>query len=745
MRAVTALFVLVLTVQCADAADVLSSRNDFGRTGVNAAERILTPAAVGSGRFGKTWTLYADAQIVAQPLYVSGLEVDTTTNPKVPRVQGKLNALLIATMHNTVYLYDTDRERPGPEGRNVPLWATWLGQPRPGGGDIDGFFTNDPEWGILGTPAIDPTKSIVYVVAWHDDGGGPDSYRYRLHALRLKDGAHMAPPLVIDAPGLNPKKQKQRAGLVLANGVLYITFGGDGSQGLLLAYDAVTLTRKAFWSPTPTGKNGGIWHSGQPPAVDRDGNLYLMIGNGTFGNVQGSENYGQSFLKLRLEGDKIVVKDHFTPCNAQRQSDIDNDLGSSGPVLIPGGNIVIGGGKDHHIYVLSTDNMGKHVPPPQPGAEHCPNPNALQQIYDKSLGHIHSSPVYWEGTDGARVYVWGENTRLRAYRFAKRRIVLEDVKLSQYNPPQGMPGGMLSLSSNGRTDGILWAVVPLDGDANKYRGVKAILLALDPRDVSKAFWTSEQAGGGLSRVGLFAKFVPPTIADGKVFVATYGDDEPLRQYGGNFRPQVFPGRYQVAVYGMLPEAPTPVVDQNRDDVQLVRAEVDGGVTVDMSRCRPGTADTRDCTQELQRTAGAPSLQQVIVPAASNFAGCQVLRVTTAVKNAALDGALGIGFYSADTNEGQFSADHGRRVPAKELKPVGKGTLKNGEPAVLHEFVGISNCEVAGGARTGKQMKPYMDFLGGPPRTIYRNWDPIAGNYAVTSQSAPIDRRGEVLR
>jgi len=199
------------------------------------------------------------------------------------------------------------------------------------------------------------------------------------------------------------------------------------------------------------------------------------------------------------------------------------------------------------------------------------------------------------------------------------------------------------------------------------------------------------------------------------------------------------------VYGMLPEAPAPLVNQSRDDVQLVGAVVDGAVTVDISRCRPGTADTRDCTQELQRTAEAPSLQQVIVPAASNFAGCQVLRVTTAVKNSALEAALGIGFYSSDTTEGQFSADHGRRVPTSDLKAVSRGTLKNGESAVLYEFVGIVNCEVAGGTRAGKQMKPYMDFIGGPPRTLFRNWDPIAGNYAVGGETVQLDRRAEVLR
>src|SRR5262245_37013564 len=296
MQLLVALAALLLLVPSASAVDVLTSRNDLGRTGVNTAETALIPTRINAMTFGKLWTLYADGQIVAQPLYLSQLPVDTSTNPNAPRVQGTFNAILIATMHNTVYLYDADSERPGPEGRTIPLWATWLGKPRPGDVDIDMFFTNDPEWGILSTPVVDPTKSVVYVVAWHDDGGGPDSYRYRLHALRLKDGTHLAPPVVLNAPELNAKKQKQRAGLVFANGVLYMAFGADGSQGLLLVYDAVTLTRKAVWSPTPTGKNGGIWHSGQAPAVDGEGNLYLMIGNGTFGRVKDSDNYGQSFV-----------------------------------------------------------------------------------------------------------------------------------------------------------------------------------------------------------------------------------------------------------------------------------------------------------------------------------------------------------------------------------------------------------------------------------------------------------------
>jgi outer membrane protein assembly factor BamB len=743
MRSLILFASVVLIAHSAEAVDVLTSRNNIARTGVNADERVLTPARINAGTFGKLWTLYADGQIVAQPLYVAKLKVDTSTNPNAPRVQGTFNAVLIATMHNTIYLYDADRERPGPHGQNVPLWATWLGQPRPGGGEIDMWATNDPEWGILSTPVIDPTKSIVYVVAWHDDGGH-DNYKYRLHALRLKDGTHVAPPVVLQGEGLSSKLQKQRAGLLLSQGIVYIGLGGDGNKGLLLAYDAKTLTKKAQWASTPTGHDGGIWQAGQAPTADTDGNVYLMTGNGTADGQHG--NYGQSFVKLRLEGNAIKVKDYFTPCNAKHMNSIDGDLGSSGPVLIPGTDLVFGAGKEGLLYLLSRGKMGKHAAPQDPHAHHCPNPNTLQEVHATKghpHSHVHGSPVFWEGTDGARIYVWGEHDRLRAYPFVNRRVV-PHPKMNQHHLPQGMPGGMLSLSSNGKNNGILWAIVPLDGDANAFRGVKGLVLALDAKDVSKALWTSEQSGAR-DRLGLFAKFVPPTVASGKVFVATYGDDEAIKQYGGGARPHIFPKRYQVAVYGMLAEQPAPIVDQSRDDVQLVRATVEDSPAIDTQNCRPSAAQTLDCTDELQRVADAPSLERITVPAGSTLAGCQLLRVTTAAKTAALPAALGIGFYAAATTLGQVSNNIGRLVQKNDLKSVGSAMLKSGEPATLHEFAALVNCEVTPGTNAAKQLKPHIDFVGGPPRTVFRNWDPVAGNYAIGGPIDELAREAEVLR
>jgi outer membrane protein assembly factor BamB len=662
-----------LGLRLARASDVLTQHYNNARTGAVLDETILNTANVGSASFGKLWTLYADGQVVAQPLYVSSLSIDTSGNPNAPPVKGKFNAVIIATMHNTVYVYDADKEKRGPDGRTIPLWATWLGPPRPSGKDIDMWSTNDPEWGILSTPVVSDDKTTLYVVAWHDEG--PGGFAYRLHALDLKNGTDRHPPVIIGTSSsdpsqpcrrqntFNPCLHKQRTALLLSHGIVYVAFGGDGDRGALFAFDAQTLQQKAFWSSTPSGDDGGIWQSGQGPAADADGNVYLMTGNGTFDADTGGQNFGSSFVKLRLEGQNIVVKDFFTPCNQKFLNDRDLDLGSGGPVLLPTNPPrIVSGGKEGVLYVLSTTNLGKYVS--SPTAPDCQNANAVQQVQafevqmlngNALYGNIHGSPVFWNGPDTGRVYVWGENSHLEAFTFAQGQ--LQDVnnpKKSAFRPPNGMPGGMLAVSANGRKagTGIVWAVVPLDGDANQQRGVKGIVLALDAQDVSRTLWTSEQFSQR-DRLGLFAKFSPPVVAAGKVFVATYGDDEQRQTYSPpQQRPTQFPKNYDVAVYGLLnPPLPArPVVNQDRDDVTVVRAATEP-LVLDTTRCTPIDSTSVDCTDALAQAGNAPSFHRVVFAANPDITGCALLRVTTASKTAGLANSSGIGFWSAQAAAG----------------------------------------------------------------------------------------------
>lgn len=755
-----------LASDAAGATNVLTHQYGNARTGANLDERVLTTATVGSANFGKMWTLFADGQVVAQPLYVSNLAVDTTAVAGVPPVKGTFNAVVIATMHNTVYVYDADKENRGPDGRTIPLWATWLGPPRRGTKDLDMWSTNDPEWGILSTPVISPDRQTLFVVAWHDDG--PDGLRYRLHALDLRSGAHVRPPVTIGSAStdpsqpcrsqspFNPCTHKQRAALLLSQGVVYVGFGGDGNRGVLFAFDAATLAQRAIWITTPTGVNGGIWQSGFGPAADAEGNVYLLTGNGTFDADQGRQNYGNSFVKLKLEGGQIVVKDFFTPCNQKFLNDVDLDLGSAGPVLVPGAPArILGGGKEGVLYLIAPANMGKYVS--SPTAPNCQNPNAVQQVQAFEVirrngrtmwGNIHGTPVFWRGPDTARVYAWGENSTLKAFTYGQGRLRdVGNARKSAYRPPDGMPGGMLTVSANRATagSGIVWAVVPLDGDANQQRGVKGIVLALDAQDVTRTLWTSEQLAQR-DRLGLFAKFAPPMVADGKLFVPTYGDDEPLRVYPNNpeRHPTEFPKNYYVAVYGGRSLPVRTVVNQDRDDVTVLRA-VTAPLTLDTSRCRTIDAGSLDCTDALAEAAQAPAFHRVILAANQPLSGCALLRVTTASKRSGLDNSSGIGFWSSQAAGGNLAAeDAGRFVPRDQLKAVGTAMLRNGDPATLNEFVGVANCPTTAAESLSRLFKPYMLFEGVPNAPIFRNWD-LAPNSQISRAVPQFDRSGDVLR
>jgi len=272
--------------------------------------------------------------------------------------------------------------------------------------------------------------------------------------------------------------------------------------------------------------------------------------------------------------------------------------------------------------------------------------------------------------------------------------------------------------------------------------VKGILLALDAQDVSRTLWTSEQTPAR-DQLGLFAKFSPPTVAGGKVFVATYGDDEVRRTYANADRPTQFPKNYLVAVYGVRPgpEPERAVVDQDRDDVAVVRAEA-GPLALDKSRCQPIDPGSLDCTDALAQAGQAPSLHRVIVAAAQPLAGCALLRVTTAAKDAGLANAAGIGFWSTQAVAGNPAPENAGRFVAKDqLKAVGTGRLKSGAPATLHEFVGLTNCPVSGADTTARRFKPYMRFE--TPDKVFRNWD-LAPNYEISQAVPRIDRAADVL-
>ena len=260
--------------------------------------------------------------------------------------------------------------------------------------------------------------------------------------------------------------------------------------------------------------------------------MILMTGDGAF---DGASDFGQSIVKLA--GKDLTVLDFFTPWDWAAQVAVDDDLGSAGPVYIASGPFVGGGGKRGVLFCVDPNHMGK-VGDPHTRTDHCvdkvqatADPPAWS-VHPPPAGwdldhHIHGSPVYFAPLQ--RLYVWGENDVLRAFnlntqgKFSKPNPGVGDVAA-----PSGMPGGMLSITSDGSNHPIVWALMPapapfdpsnrFKADANRTRMVKGVLRAIDGSTLHE-IWNSDGPGGGLPWD--FAKFSPATVANGRAYVPTY--------------------------------------------------------------------------------------------------------------------------------------------------------------------------------------------------------------------------------
>ena len=152
------IFLLALMVGSAGAVraqvDVLTANYDNNRTNANLNEGILNTNNVNATQFGKLWAYPVDGQVYAQPLYVHAMSIPG---------KGTLNALYVATMHNSVYAFDADAA-----GGAAPLWQANLGSTvDPASFSVPGAAPYTDilhEIGILGTPVIDRAGNTIYVV-----------------------------------------------------------------------------------------------------------------------------------------------------------------------------------------------------------------------------------------------------------------------------------------------------------------------------------------------------------------------------------------------------------------------------------------------------------------------------------------------------------------------------------------------------------------------------------------------------
>lgn len=340
-----------------------------------------------------------------------------------------------------------------------------------------------------------------------------------------------------------------RPGLLLIKGVLYLAFTShmDGEpkfegHGWIMAYDANSLKQLAAVCTTPDGIQGGIWQSGVGLAADlREGSpyplLYAVVANGSVGG----RNFGQSILQL-YPGHLMSIKQGFTPAEQAYQNDRDLDS-SAGPVLLPDLPLVLGSAKDGKCYLVDRSNM-RLVQEFQAGTN---------SYGGERPSNIHGAPVVWrDSNNNLRLYVWGEEDFLRAFQFDGRRFEPAG-KSTMRSPEKSMPGGILTLSANGNAAGsaIVWASIPISRDANM-RTVPGVLRAFDAANPEIELWNSEK-DSTRDHLGMFAKFCPPVVANGRIYMATFLEP-PM---GGKLAP-----RNKLVVYGLLRgDGARPLTDQ----------------------------------------------------------------------------------------------------------------------------------------------------------------------------------------
>jgi hypothetical protein len=502
---------------------VTTYHNDGTRAGANPQEVALTLSNVHPSTFAKVFSCQIDAPTYTQTLWVPNLSIAGGTH----------NVIFTATSHDTVYAFDADSNPCVTYwSKNlVPAGETWPTAIDMGGDDIQ------PHTGVVGTPVIDPATNTLYVVTktktTGTSGRGPGECHQRLHALDLTDGSETANgPLAltsaITVPGkgdgsngtavpFDPFHENQRPGLALIGNTVYVSWASYIDQkpwhGWVIGFNKSNLhAAPLLFNVTPNGYGGGIWMAGAAPSIDSNNNLYVITSNGDY---NGAGEFADSFVKLNPN---LVVQDWFTPQDQALMESGNGDLGAGGAAVLadlpnaPIKHLLIGGGKigsgqAGELYVMNRDAMG-HL-------EGAGGPPLVQKF--PVLRHIFATPAFWSNT----LYIAGKAGPLNAYALNPSTALFDPNPVSHSAILFNGRGATPSVSSNGNSHGIVWAVETSQyGGSSTFGTGPAVLHAYDATNLGRELWNSSQAAGNRDQAGNAVKFTVPTIANGKVYIGT---------------------------------------------------------------------------------------------------------------------------------------------------------------------------------------------------------------------------------
>jgi hypothetical protein len=546
------------TLGVTDLAGVYTYHNDLARDGANTKEYGLTPSTVNAGGFGKLTSCAVDGAIYGQPLWVANLTVSGT----------KHNVVFVATQHDSLYAFDADASP------CVQLWWAKLVDTAHTGGTtgetsvpsiLVGQANGDiaPEVGVTSTPVIDPTAGILYVLAKSTNSTQTTFYQ-RLHAIDLATGTEKtgSPALISGTyPGtgdggttvsFNALQEGQRPGLALVNGVVYIAWASHGDNppfyGWVMGYQYASgaWTRKYVFNAAPNvnsapgqaGKGAGIWMTGSAPAVDTSNNIYVVTGNGPFdANSSSAPNndYGDSLLQLSTG---LTVSQYYTPAEQLGDNTSDFDFGSGGAAVLadlpntyPHPHLLICGGKSGQLYVLNRDALLGYDPTTS-------YPHVLQQVY--SGGTLYASGAFWNNN----FYIAAVGKPLSTYTLTTSPTAAFSTSGTPASSiSYAMGGGTPSVSSAATANGIVWALDNANFCTTEAPGCgPTVLHAYVAINLATELWNS---GTGSDKAGNAVKFTVPTIANGKVYVGTRGNNA-----GGADSSTTTPG--ELDIYALKP-------------------------------------------------------------------------------------------------------------------------------------------------------------------------------------------------
>jgi autotransporter-associated beta strand protein len=556
---------------------------DSQSTGANLTETQLTPSNVNFADFGQLYNTALDGEVYAEPLVLTNVTI--LGGPNTVGTPGTYNSVVfVATQHDSLYAIDA--------ASGAILWQrTFLDTTNsndylPGAssvttvpsGDTNSFDIN-PEIGITSTPVIDPSSSIIYVLAkTKETVGGNVYYVQRLHAINIGDGTDATPsfmignttngntnvtPIYVSGAGdgnvggvvqFNALREANRPALSLVNGRIYAEWASHGDNGpyhgWVVEWDVTKLKTQGMvlsgvLCTDPNGGEGGIWGGGGgltfDPAETVNGQpaFFFETGNGDprggnpplDGNGFPADlNYYESLVKVEADptstatspnsnGWGLKIVDYFTPYNVNALDDADEDFGSGSPLVLPDSAGIPG--HPHLIVAAGKEGTIYLLDRDDLGKFNANDDNVLNSVYNPSTG-ITTPPVLINGSLSTPAYYHGTLYWVAGYNSNAWSYVVAPNPAP--NPPT-VPIAAIEPTSETANNNFGYlpgsVTVSADGSEDPAGGIAWIM---DTNNNELHAYSTQSLSTELWNSGPFSiaavKFAVPTVANGQVFVGT---------------------------------------------------------------------------------------------------------------------------------------------------------------------------------------------------------------------------------